>query len=102
MKLTAYSQDIEPRRIERLNRIKTVMELYPDRAGPVDGLHDHKGMLTVFYSSIPHEAHMSFARELWEALEFEPLIEFKASEELLLKSRRSTFSVIVGGAANAR
>lgn len=97
MNLTAYSQDTEPRRIERLNRIKTVMELYPDRAGPVDGLHDHKGMLTVFYSETPEEEHLYFARDLWSTLEFEPLIEFKPSESFWGADKRKKFFVVDGG-----
>jgi hypothetical protein len=58
-KLTAYRSDEEPWRIERLNEV--AKECPPN----VIGLHDHKGTLSVNWSSTPTIAELTAVVQAW-------------------------------------
>jgi hypothetical protein len=59
MKITAHRSDEEPSRIERLNKV--AKECPPS----VIGLHDHKGTLSVNWSSTPTIAEVAAVVQAW-------------------------------------
>jgi hypothetical protein len=71
IKLTAYSQEFESYRIDRLNRVVGYVSALADHYGNVDllkkvvSLHDHKGDLTVGWKEQPMDGEKEFFAKAW-------------------------------------
>jgi len=71
IKLTAYSQESESYRIDRLNRVVGYVSALADHYGNADlfnkvvSLHDHKGELTVVWKEQPVEGEKEFFAKAW-------------------------------------
>ncbi len=71
MKITANRADEEPFRIERLERIRDVLEA-KSVSNLVSAIHDHKGTLYVNWTQHPSTSQLLVATDAWAA-EREPL-----------------------------
>ena len=71
IKLTAYNQDTETSRLDRLNRVLgyvyALLEVCngPDSIMSVHSLHDHKGLLTVSWLCPPDALEKSIFEKAW-------------------------------------
>jgi hypothetical protein len=63
MNVTAYRQDEEPSRIERLELLRQILD-----AGRILALHDHKGCLSVNWSECPNTSELGFVIQAWQTL----------------------------------
>lgn len=69
--ITATNGDIEPDRIERLERVYGCAMALADSAGnlhfvdKLTQLHDHKGTLIVFWNEVPDEAERGYFVRAW-------------------------------------
>lgn len=72
IKLTAYSQDSEAYRIDRLNRVVGYVSALADHYGNPDllnkivSLHDHKGDLTVEWKEQPKDGEKEIIAKAWK------------------------------------
>ena len=80
MKISANRADGETSRIERLARLRTVMQLYGQQAG-VTFLHDHKGILHIGFARKPHNDQVAFIENVWRHLENEPDVTWAVADE---------------------
>ena len=69
--ITATNGDLEPDRIERLERVYGYAMALADSAGnlhfvdKLTQLHDHKGTLIVFWNDVPDEAERHYFARAW-------------------------------------
>jgi hypothetical protein len=69
--ITATNSDVEPDRIERLERVYGYAMALADSAGKLHfvdkltQLHDHKGTLIVFWNEPPSDAERSYLVRAW-------------------------------------
>ena len=69
--ITATNSDVEPDRIERLDRVYGYAMALADSAGnagfvdKLTQLHDHKGTLIVFWIDAPHDAEKAYFAQAW-------------------------------------
>jgi hypothetical protein len=69
--ITATNSDVEPDRIERLDRVYGYAMALADSAGnagfvdKLTQLHDHKGTLIVFWNETPSERERSYFTRAW-------------------------------------
>ncbi len=69
--LTATNSLTEPDRLERLNRVYGYIAALDDQAGgtglieKITQIHDHKGILIVFWSILPTEQEKGFFVQAW-------------------------------------
>ena len=72
--ITATNSDSEPDRIERLNRVYGYVVGMAEAVGNVElvgklvQLHDHKGVLSVFWRKAPAPAEKVFFHQAWKSL----------------------------------
>ena len=71
IKLTAYNQETESYRIDRLNQVVGYVSALADHYGNADlfkkvvSLHDHKGELAVEWKVAPSEGEKEFFAKAW-------------------------------------
>ena len=69
--ITATNADVEPDRIERLDRVYGYAMALADSAGntgfvdKLTQLHDHKGTLIVFWNEVPDELERGYFARAW-------------------------------------
>lgn len=66
MKLTAYNQDTESNRIERLERTRQWAERRMGAPLPILALHDHKGTLYVNWRATPRTDELFAVLLAWQ------------------------------------
>ena len=74
IKLTAYDQEAEPDRIDRLNRVVGYVSALAEHYGNLDlldklvSLHDHKGMLAVEWRKAPKDGEKELFAKAWVSM----------------------------------
>ena len=85
MEISANRADGETSRIERLTRFNIVLMMYSDKlpyeAIEICFLHDHKGTLSIGFASEPTIEQVEFISSAWDALEFEPHIQWAVANK---------------------
>jgi len=72
IQLSAYNQDTESYRIDRLNQVVGYVSALAGHYGnegifeKLDSLHDHKGELTIEWKVAPLESEKEFFAKAWE------------------------------------